>query len=332
MNSSNIFDMSELIYPWEKTLNDMAFEAIRHSKNEPYSIKANKEKIDLAYNHCTEITKEHSKTFFMASSLLPGIKREAARALYAFCRVTDDLVDCGSHDLMVALEIWRDQNHNSHEDQKDEVTLAWVDTRKRFNIPKHYGEQLIQGVAQDLTKTRYENIDELVKYCYGVASTVGLMAMFIIGYKNDSAFPYAIRLGVALQLTNILRDVGEDWQRGRLYLPKDEMTQFGITEDDIETGIVTEQWRNFMRFQIERNRRLYDESLPGIGLLNKDGRFAIGAAGELYQAILKEIEINDYDVFSKRAFVRPSQKIKMLPSIWYRSTRNRYPSALSHTD
>ena len=324
--------MSELIYPWEKTLNDLAFDAIYRSKNESYSIKANKQKIDLAYNRCTEITREHSKTFFMASSLLPGIKREAARALYAFCRVTDDLVDCGNHDLMAALEIWRNQNHHSHEEQKDEVTLAWVDTRKRFNIPKLYGEQLIQGVAQDLTKTRYEYFDELAEYCYGVASTVGLMAMFIIGYKNESAFPYAIRLGVSLQLTNILRDIGEDWQRGRLYLPKDEMEQFEITENDIDSGIVTDKWRNFMQFQIERNRCLYKESLPGIALLNKDGRFAIGAAGELYQAILKEIEINDYDVFSKRAFVRPFQKIKMLPSIWYRSTKNHYLSALSRTE
>ncbi len=222
----------------------------------------------------------------MASSLLPKQKREAARALYAFCRVTDDLVDCGNHDLMSALELWRNQNHNSHEEQKDEVTLAWANTGKRFNIPKHYGEQLIQGVSQDLTKTRYENFDELVQYCYGVASTVGLMAMFIIGFKNERAFPYAIRLGVALQLTNILRDVGEDWQRGRLYLPKDEFEHFGISEEDISAGMITENWRAFMRFQISRNRRLYTESLPGIALLNKDGRFAIGAAGELYQAIL----------------------------------------------
>ncbi|MBW6474586.1 MAG: squalene/phytoene synthase family protein [Anaerolineaceae bacterium] len=317
--------MNELIYSWEKILNDMAIDAIHRSKSETYSIKANQKKIELAYNRCTEITKEHSKTFFMASSLLPKQKREAARALYAFCRVTDDLVDCGNHDLMSALELWRNQNHNSHEEQKDELTLAWVDTRKRFNIPKHYGEQLIQGASQDLTKTRYENFDELAQYCYGVASTVGLMAMFIIGFKDENAFPYAIRLGVALQLTNILRDVGEDWQRGRLYLPKNEMERFNITEKDIQSGIVTDKWRAFMRFQIERNRRLYAESLPGIELLNKEGRFAIGAAGELYQAILGEIEANDYDVFNKRAFVKNSMKLIKVPSIWLRSTFNLYP-------
>ncbi len=318
-------EMSDYIYSWEKTLNEWAFDAINRSKKEMYTIKANQEKIDLAYNRCSEITKENSKTFFMASSLLPKQKRQAARSLYAFCRVTDDLVDCGNHDLMSALDLWRNQNHNSHEEQKDEVTLAWANTRKRFNIPKHYGEQLIQGVSQDLTKTRYENFDELAQYCYGVASTVGLMAMFIIGFKNEKAFPYAIRLGVALQLTNILRDVGEDWQRGRLYLPKDELEHFGISEEEISVGMITDKWRDFMRFQIERNRRLYTESLPGIALLNKDGRFAIGAAGELYQAILNEIEFNDYDVFSKRAFVKPSLKIRMLPSIWYRSSLNQYP-------
>ncbi len=321
--------MSELIYPWEKTLNELAFEAIKRSKNEFYLIKANQDKIDAAYMRCAEITKINSKTFFLASSLLPFQKREAARALYAFCRVTDDLVDCGNHDLMSALELWKNQNHNSHEEQKDEVTLAWADTRKRFNIPKYYGEQLIQGVAQDLSKTRYENFDELTQYCYGVASTVGLMSMFIIGFENDKAFPYAIRLGVALQLTNILRDIGEDWQRGRLYLPKDELEKFGITEDDISNGVVNNKWRDFMCYQINRNRRLYVESLPGITLLNKDGRFAISAAAELYQEILKEIEKNDFDVFSKRAFVKNSKKILNLPKIWVNSTFGYNRSNLS---
>lgn len=317
--------MSELIYTWEKPLIDLAFDALLKSKSDNNSIEIDNELLDASYKHCANLTKEHSKTFYLASSLLPEKKRKAVRALYSFCRVSDDLVDCGNHDMMAALELWREQSFHDHVEHKDEVLFAWSNTRKLFQIPKYYGEQLIQGVSQDLVKNRYNNFEELAKYCYGVACTVGLMSMFIVGYTDETAFPYAIRLGVALQLTNILRDVGEDWQRGRLYLPKDEMQKFGITEEDIDKGIVSDRWRQFMRFQINRNRRLYNESLPGIALLNKDGRFSIGAAGELYQAILDEIEVNDYDVFTKRAHVKTSKKIRMLPSVWYRSTINLYP-------
>ncbi len=307
--------MSQLIYSWEKTLHDLALEALHRSKTDSRTVKPDDEILRAAYHYCDNLTKKHSRTFYMASALLPEDKRKAARALYAFCRVSDDLVDCGNHDLMGSLEIWRQQSLHDHIDQKDEVILAWSDTLNQFKIPKQYGEQLIQGVAQDVVKNRYETFEELTEYCYHVASTVGLMSMFVIGFKNEKAFPYAIRLGVALQLTNILRDIGEDWQRGRMYLPKNELEKFDITPQDIESGIVTDKWREFMRFQIERNRRLYAESLPGIELLNKEGRFAIGAAGELYQSILSEIEANDYDVFNKRAFVKNSKKLLSLPSI-----------------
>lgn len=317
--------MSELIYSWEKPLNDLAFDALTRSKSDNNSSISDAKSLECSYRYCANVTKEHSKTFYLASSLLPKKKREAARALYAFCRVSDDLVDCGTHDLMEALELWREKSLHDHVENKDEVLYAWSNTRKLFQIPKYYGEQLIQGVAQDLVKSRYESFEELAKYCYGVACTVGLMSMFIVGFKDETAFPYAIRLGVALQLTNILRDVGEDWQKGRLYLPKDEMQKFGITEEDVEKGVVTDHWRKFMRFQIDRNRRLYNESLPGITLLNKDGRFSIGAAGELYQLILDEIESNDYDVFTKRAYVKKIKKLSMLPSIWYRATFDHYP-------
>jgi 15-cis-phytoene synthase len=168
------------------------------------------------------------------------------------------------------------------------------------------------------------HFDELTEYCYGVACTVGLMSMHITGYHGPEAFPYAIRLGVALQLTNILRDVGEDWKMGRLYLPKEELDAFGLSEDDIQSGMVTSRWRDFMRFQIERARRLYSESLPGIQLLNLDGRFAIAAAAELYQSILTRIEENDYDVFHHRASLTKWGKLSRLPGIWFRARYNRY--------
>jgi phytoene synthase len=145
------------------------------------------------------------------------------------------------------------------------------------------------------------------------------MAMHIVGFSGEDALPYAVRLGVALQLTNILRDVAEDWHNGRLYLPQDELAQFNLSEADIERGIVTDNWREFMAFQIERTHRLYDQSLNGIAILEPDGRFAIAAAAELYRAILTDIENNDYDVFSRRAHINTMGKLRRLPAIWWRS-------------
>ncbi|MBD3183007.1 phytoene/squalene synthase family protein, partial [Candidatus Poribacteria bacterium] len=184
-----------------------------------------------------------------------------------------------------------------------------------------YAQQLIDGVARDLVLTRYSNFEELTEYCYGVASTVGLMVMYIIGFTGSEAIPYAIKLGVALQINNILRDVGEDWQNGRLYLPQDELSDFGLTENDIAAGKVDQRWREFMKFQINRNRQLYDEAIPGIGMLDADGRFSISAAAELYRGILEDIEANDYDVFNRRAYVSNWGKIRRLPGIWWRSKR-----------
>lgn len=199
------------------------------------------------------------------------------------------------------------------------VALAWADTRMNYNIPSGYAQQLIDGVARDMTQIRYSTFAELADYSYGVASTVGLMAMHIIGFKNEEAIPYAVRLGVALQLTNILRDVGEDWRNGRLYLPLEELERFGISEEQIANGIVNQNWKDLVDYQIARTHQLYDESWVGIRLLNADGRFAIAAAADLYRAILDEIIDNQYDVFSQRASVSKLGKISRLPAIWYRA-------------
>ena len=274
-----------------------------------------------AYQYCETITKVHSRTFFLASGLLSEAKRHAARALYAFCRFSDDLVDRAVSAPQIALEAWRQRAMSPCPPEDDLVALAWADTRARYEIPRLYAEQLIEGVARDLTKMRYNTFHELAEYAYGVASTVGLMAMHIIGFSGPEAVPYAIRLGVALQLTNILRDVGEDWRSGRLYIPQDELAAFGLTEADIAAGRVDDRWRALMRFQIERNRRLYAESMPGIGLLHSDGRFAIAAAAELYRAILEDIEAHDMDVFNRRAQVSQLGKLRRLLGIWTRVRR-----------
>jgi len=210
-----------------------------------------------------------------------------------------------------------------HLSDLDLVAIAWSDTSVRYAIPTIYGEQLLEGITSDLYKNRYQNFNELAAYGYSVASTVGLMSMHIIGYSGPEAIPYAIRLGVALQITNILRDVAEDWQTQRLYLPQEELADFGLTEMDIaqsvESGLYTEEWRAFMQFQIERNRLLYQSAWSGIAMLNRKGRFAIAAAGELYQAILGDIERHDYDIFSRRAYVGLGGKLQRLPGIWWRS-------------
>jgi phytoene synthase len=278
--------------------------------------------LDSAYNYCARITQANSRTFHLASGMLPQDKRKAVRALYAFCRSSDDLVD-ETRGLAQADEVfanWRVRLSNPHPAAHDPVPLAWADTQSRYRIPLGYADQLMTGVSRDLTQKRYDSFTELAEYCYGVASTVGLMSMHIVGFESRDALPYAVKLGIALQLTNILRDVGEDWRAGRLYLPLEELAEFGLGEPDIAAARVDDRWRAFMAFQIARVQRLYDEAKPGIALLNSDGRFAIAAAAGLYRAILDDIEAHDYDVFHRRAHVGLWGKLRRLPGIWWNSS------------
>lgn len=308
---------------WEHHLEMRAYHALN---NQTPSRPLNVERSFLkeAYQTCSDLTKEHSKTFYMASQLLPKEQREAARALYAFCRVSDDIIDEGGNNRLRQLIIWKQESLSDTPNRDNAIALAWSDVRSRYHIPKQYAEQLLDGVALDLTKNRFANFGELAHYCYGVASTVGLMTMHIVGFDGEKAIPYAIKLGVALQLTNILRDIREDWENGRFYLPQDELQAFELTEDDVEGGQIDDRWRAFMRFQINRTNRLYAEAMPGIQMLGKAGRFAISAAAELYQAILSDIEQHDYDVFSRRAHLTGQQKLGRLPGIWLRSRFDRY--------
>jgi len=317
---------------WEPELLRWAVEAIEHhhqrqnqhrgtfqDSNSNQSRQDRQNLMKRAYAECQRITAENSRTFYLASGLLGNEKRDAVRALYAFCRVSDDLVDKAEGDRRKLLKDWFEATHQDASEASDLVVLAWADARHRYQIPDCYVEQFMDGVGRDLAQTRYETFDDLAEYCYGVASTVGLMSMHIIGYSGFDAVGYAIKLGIALQLTNILRDVGEDWRAGRVYLPTQELAFFGLTEADIDQAQVTDRWRSFMKFQINRARQLYAESLPGIARLNRDGRFAIAAAGLLYQEILKDIEAHDYDVFNRRAHLSAIRKIFMLPKIWLQS-------------
>jgi phytoene synthase len=335
--------MSAQQHPWERRLLAWAAEGLEYGP--PVQAPSRDARLlDQAYAYCDKIAREQGRTFYKASGLLPDEKRRAVRALYAFCRITDDIIDRAGDDPAAALTAWKQRSLVSPPlaaaplaaapSPDDPVVLAWADTRARYHIPISYAEQLIDGVARDLTTTCYASFDDLAAYCYGVASTVGLLSMHIIGFAGREAIPYAVKLGVALQLTNILRDVREDWNAGRVYLPQEELAAFGLSDADIsvlsmvgfrgEDG-VTDRWRAFMRFQIERNRQLYIEATPGIAWLDPAGRFAIAAAAGLYRDILETISARDGDVFSQRAKPRTRTALPRAVGLWWRSRRPLVP-------
>ncbi len=305
---------------WEQRLFTLAQDALCFS-NEGIRLAVEVEEeqaIRIANLSCEAITAQNSRSFYLASGLLPQEKRRAMRALYAFCRTADNLADGNVPQPELQLRQLREGIRKRQKNSADAVLTAWHDICYRYQIPVCYAEQLLDGVECDLVQRRYHAFEDLSVYCYNVASTVGLMSMYITGFSSQKAVPYAIKLGVALQLTNILRDVGEDWSAGRLYLPLEELRDFGLDERDIAAQTVDGRWQAFMRFQIARARRLYAEAMPGIALLDPDGRFAVAAAATLYQGILDDIERHDYDVFSRRSYVNRALKLKaVLRAFWY---------------
>jgi phytoene synthase len=274
--------------------------------------------LDFSFAAAEQSIRQNSKTFYLATSLLPGRKRRAIRALYGFCRATDNLVDIDGANL-AAVERWRCEVSLPPEKQRDPILLLWALTRQEFGVDPIYEGELIDGVARDLQPARYRTWEELEDYCYHVASTVGLLSMPIIGLAKGVTFsqaaPYAIRLGVALQLTNILRDIGEDAERGKVYLPEEDLNRFGLTRSDIINKVLDRRFSALIQFEIERARQLYRQALPGIAKLSWSGRLAVGAAALLYRAILDEIEAIQYHVYQARAHVAGKRKLAMLPGI-----------------
>ena len=276
-----------------------------------------------AYKACAEITGKYSKSFYFSARLLPPRKRRGIMALYAFCRLSDDLVDNaagGPHEhesARQALDDWAELNRGDCAASEHPVVLAWADTRRRFGIPAALPDDLIEGVRMDLTISRYETWDDLWLYCYRVASTVGLMSMYVTGADTMEAVPHAVQLGVALQLTNILRDVGEDARAGRIYLPAEDMAAFGYTEEMLLSGEVNRSFVELMEFEMARAHALYEAAWPGIGMLPHDSRMAVAAAATIYQGILPKIRTARYNVFNHRAHLGLSEKLRALPGIWW---------------
>ena len=282
--------------------------------------------VSRAYKVCTEIIRKHSKSFYFSARLLPYGKRQGIMALYAFCRTSDDLVDAADvlpdrqrarDNAREALDRWASLASNPHgRNDNHPVARAWSDTRERFGIPQELAEELLSGIRMDLTIDRYETWDDLWVYCYRVASTVGLMSMYITGADSLEAVPYAVQLGVALQLTNILRDVGEDARAGRVYLPTEELARFGYTDEMLFEGAVNREFIRLMEFQIGRAQALYEAAMPGISLLPRDSRVAVTAAATVYRGILDKIRVARYDVFTRRAHLGMGEKLCALPGIW----------------
>ena len=278
---------------------------------------------------CRQMTRHHAKTFYFASHALPAQKRADAYAIYAFCRYVDDQVDLAPDEaarqqaIAKLGELLRAAYCSQDEAPMPAGPLPWLpafrETTRRRAIPAKYFEELIAGVEMDLGRVRIQTWQELDKYCYHVASVVGLIMVHVLTEPAPDLLRPARDLGTAMQLTNILRDIGEDWQRDRVYLPADELARYHLGDEDIAQQRNDEMFRAMMRSQIDRARDYYRAAEPGILALPADGsRYCARLMSTVYGAILDEIEWADYDVFSRRVRVSLPRKIRLAAVAYFR--------------
>ncbi|MDF3042023.1 MAG: crtB [Thermomicrobiales bacterium] len=267
----------------------------------------------IEWRLCAAIARSHGRSFFLASHCLPPDRRRAIHAIYAYCRIADDIADhsADATSAALALDAWERQlAAPTHP-----VAVAFAAARAQHGVPVAPAQDLITGVRMDLGPCRFATWDDLRHYCYHVAGTVGLMVAPILGCEDEAALPYAVDLGIAMQLTNILRDVGEDARRGRLYLPLDELAAFSCDPEAILCGRPRGRFRELLAFQVARARNLYVQARRGIPALSPAGRLTTLAASEFYATILRAIEERDYDVFGARAYVPTGRKLAALPGL-----------------
>ncbi len=289
----------------------------------------NDERLKEAYAECRAITRYHAKTFYMATRFLPNHKQRGIFAIYSLCRYIDDLVDeaedllekreLTEDDIRLKLESWKQKLRDTYDGKAhdNDILIAFSDVLRQYHIPIEMPFELMEGVCMDLFKNRYETFDELYDYSFKVASIVGLMTSQVFGYESQEALGYAVDLGIAMQLTNILRDVGEDLQRDRIYLPQEDLDRFDVSEEELFNHRRTENVIELLDFQIERTRRYYQRSDKGIGLLSSDSRLPVYLARQNYGRILDKIEENNYNVFDKRAYLNATEKFSILPRAYY---------------
>lgn len=270
----------------------------------------------VGIEECRRITKKYGTSFYFATQFFPREMREGIYAIYAFARIPDEIVDdpdlTDAAEATAKLSAWADEWRAATDAGRsdDSVLNAIVHQFRKFKIPIEDCEAFLKSMFQDEVKTRYADYAELEDYMYGSAGVIGLMVTRVVGYSSEAAFEYAKKLGYAFQLTNFLRDIREDCDElGRVYMPEAELREFGLSADDICSHARDERFVEFMKFQIDRNRQVYKEALPGIKLLNWQGRLAVRVSYVLYKAILGEIERANYNVYAGRVRTNKQQKI-----------------------
>ena len=274
--------------------------------------------LDRAYAECQQIARSQAKNFYYAFRTLPAEKRRAIHAAYAFCRICDDIAD--GHDppgeKQARFDETRRRLRDADNGRHDPVFLALSDAISSFDIPLTYFEEVIDGVEMDLARNRYRSFDELREYCYKVASVIGLISIEVFGYEDAVAREYAVDLGLAMQLTNILRDIKEDRQRGRIYLPLDELERFGHSDEDLKAGVVNDAFRSLMRFQVERARGYFANGRRLVPLVAQESRACPRVLAEVYSRILDRIEAADYNVFEHRIGLSAGEKFLIMAKLW----------------
>ncbi|CAM3400008.1 phytoene/squalene synthase family protein [Deinococcus saxicola] len=274
-----------------------------------------------AVDHCRDVTRDHSKTFFLGSRLFPLRQRQAVWAVYAACRTGDDIADESTADSVSAeLDVWwgRIQNAFAGRPGPDPVDMALAWAARTYPIPLSAFAELHDGLRMDLGGHVYHDMDDLTLYCRRVAGVIGFMIAPVSGFSGgDKTLQHALMLGQAMQLTNILRDVGEDLTRGRVYLPQSLLSEYGVTRADLERGLVTPEYRALMTYLCALARDWYAEGRAGIPCLHGSARLAVATAARAYEGILDDLERAGYDNFNRRAYVSGTRKLLMLPRAWW---------------
>ena len=271
-----------------------------------------------SYAECKRLNALHGKTYFLATLLLPKSQRPFVHALYGFARYADEIVDDLASELSVeekAQELSKWGNGVLADLKKgtsdDHVGRALIDTVKRFDIPHEHFEAFLHSMTMDLTVQEYETYEDLLEYVYGSAAVIGMEMVPILGPLHSDAYEAAKKLGIAFQLANFIRDVDEDLDRGRVYLPIKELAQFGVTREMLEERVLTPEIIEALKFQIARVRQLQSEAAPGIAMLQATSRPCIQAASTLYCGIVDEVEKIGYDIFNQRAKTSTARRIRV---------------------
>lgn len=271
-------------------------------------------------NEAKDIAKKSKSSFYYAFNLLPTEQRDAMNTVYAFCRRTDDIVDENDFSDDVKYENLRRWRIELERGLKGASNYPLLNNLSKiinqFNIPIEPFFDLIKGMEMDLQNIRYSNIDDLMEYCYRVAATVGLMSIEIFGYKNESAKNYAVNLGYALQLTNILRDVKKDADYGRIYLPQEDLQKFGYSENELLNNVYNENFINLMRFEAQRAKQYFELANNSLNFEDKPSMFAARAMQHIYFNLLKKIEARSFNVFREDIKVPKSQKTAIAVGVW----------------